>query len=267
MHQNYAYSYKYPRPSLTVDCVVFGFDPGKTTHEPELQVLLIKRGLSDEASDPQTKAFVGAWALPGGFVNVSDDEDQGEDLETAAHRELQEETGIEVNYLEQLYTFGAPGRDPRGRVITVAYMELVRSRDHLAKAGSDADNAAWFNVTRLKGLNLAFDHAKIVKNAYDRLQAKIRYAPVGFNLLPAKFTLRDLQDLYEAILCRKLDRGNFNRFARSLHKEGVLIKVGQQEGVPHRPGDLYRFDKRTYDKAVKDGFNFTFNLGLLRTRP
>lgn len=254
------YTYKYPRPSVTVDCVVFGFDPG--TDEPELQVLLIKRGVEDEAGDPQTKAFIGSWALPGGFVNVSDDGDQGEGLETAAHRELQEETGIEVSYLEQLYTFGTPGRDPRGRVITVAYYALVRSTDHRAKAGSDADNAAWFEVTRLKGLNLAFDHAKVIRTAYDRLKAKIRYAPVGFSLLPSKFTLRDLQGLYEAILCQKLDRGNFNRVARRLNDSGILVKVGQQEGVPHRPGDLYRFDKRTYDKAIKDGFNFNFNLGL-----
>ncbi len=259
------HTYKFPRPSLTVDCVVFGIDfkPQYT----DLQVLLIERGVEDEAGDPSEKAFVGAWALPGGFVNVSDEDDQGEDLETAAHRELREEAGIEVDYLEQLYTFGKPKRDPRGRVVSVAYYALVRSKDHVAVAGSDAKNAKWFSITRsslvaetgdkLSFDKLAFDHGDVLDMAIKRLQGKVRYAPIGFNLLPPKFTIMDLQEVYEAILMRPLDRGNFRRrVVRDLVEKETLVKIGQQQNVPHRPGDIYRFDKRAYDRAVRDGVNF-----------
>jgi 8-oxo-dGTP diphosphatase len=251
------YTYTYPRPSVTVDCVVFGIDFKPKPLKAELQVLLIERGTEDEAGDPSEKAFVGSWALPGGFVNVSDEGEQGEDLEAAAHRELREEAGIEVDYLEQLYTFGKPKRDPRGRIITVAYYALVRSRDHVVKAGSDAKNAQWFSVKSTRAYSLAFDHHRILDTALRRLQGKVRYAPVGFNLLPPKFTIVELQEVYEAILQRKLDRGNFRkRVVRGLVEETVLVKVGQQQDVPHRPRDIYRFDKRGYDKAVRDGFNF-----------
>ena len=247
-------TYKYPRAAVTVDCVVFGIDFRPKPLGADLQVLLVERG-EDDTTDPSERAFVGSWALPGGYVNVSDEGDQGEDLEEAAHRKLQEKAGINVSYLEQLYTFGKPRRDPRGRVISVAYYALVRSRDHVA--GSDAKKAQWFSVTSAlvteTGHKLAFDHKIILDTALQRLQGKIRYAPVGFNLLPPKFTIADLQEVYETILQRKLDRGNFGKIARRLARHSILLKVGQQQNVPHRPGDIYRFDKRAYDKAVRDG--------------
>lgn len=249
------YTYPFPRPSLTVDSVVFGIE-SRESQGAELQVLLIKRGTEDEEGDPDTKAFVGSWAIPGGFVNVTDANGQGEDLEAAAHRELSEEAGIEVDYLEQLFTFGKPGRDPRGRVISVAYYALVRSVDHIAKAGSDAKEARWFPMRFAQSMKLAFDHEQVIDIALKRLQGKVRYAPVGFNLLPPRFTIPELQEVYEAILMHELDRGNFRRrVVRELIGREILIKVGQQQNVPHRPGDIYRFDKDAYDRAVRDGVN------------
>src|ERR1035437_7103822 len=157
------YSYKYPRAALTVDCVVFSFDEGA------LKVLLIERGL---------EPFKGRWALPGGFVRVD------ETLDDAARRELAEETGLKHVFLEQLYTFGEVERDPRERVVSVAYYALVKLSDHLAKAATDAAEAHWFPVSRLP--KLAFDHADIVAVALARLQGKVRYQPIGFELLPPK---------------------------------------------------------------------------------
>jgi 8-oxo-dGTP diphosphatase len=233
--------YEYPRPSVTVDCVIFGFDA-----QAGLQLLLIRRAL---------EPCRGMWALPGGFVQVSDKDDQGEDLEAAARRELEEETGARVSYLEQLYTFGAPGRDPRGRVISVAYMALVRAHDHQVVGGDDAAEAEWFSVpTLLAGKRpLAFDHDAIIRTGVARLQGKVRYAPIGFNLLGPTFTLSELQRLYEAVLLRPLDKRNFRRRILAMD---VLAEAGQQENVPHRAAALYRFDKRAYDRAVREGFNF-----------
>jgi 8-oxo-dGTP diphosphatase len=175
------YSYDFPRPSVTVDCVIFGFDA-----QAGLQILLIRRG-----APPQQ----GMWALPGGLVQVSDRGDQGEDLEAAARRELEEETGAKVSHLEQLYTFGTPGRDPRGRVISVAYIALVRAHDHHVEGRDDAAEAEWFPVaTLLAGKRpLAFDHDGIIRTGVARLQAKVRYAPLGFSLLPPTFTLTEPQ--------------------------------------------------------------------------
>lgn len=241
------YTYEWPRPSCTVDGVVFGFDPRLLQQSkalpPALNVLLVRRG--DEP-------FKGKWALPGGFVQVADDGDQGEDLETAVRRELEEETAVKLAYLEQLQTFGTPGRDPRGRVISVAYFALVRAVDHHPVGGDDAAEAEWVTLrTRPKGL--AFDHETILDVAIRRLQAKVRYAPIGFNLLPATFTLTELQTLYEAILMRGLDKRNFRK---RILKMGILVPTGQVEAANHRPAATYRFDKRAYDKAVRDGFNF-----------
>jgi 8-oxo-dGTP diphosphatase len=231
--------YEYPRPSVTVDCVIFGLGA-----DGELRLLLVRRGQAPHR---------GMWALPGGFVRVRDDGDQGEDLEAAARRELDEETGAKVAYLEQLCTFGRPGRDPRGRVISVAYMALVRAADHAVRGADDAVEAAWAPVATASKERLAFDHAEIVRTAIGRLQAKVRYAPIGFNLLPPTFTLGDLQRLYEAVLQRPLDKRNFRR--RILAME-ILGEAGHQQNVPHRAAALYRFDKRAYDRAVRDGFNF-----------
>lgn len=235
------YSYEYPRASLTVDCVVFGFDPTAAS----LKVLLVRR-----LDDP----FKGSWALPGGFVNVSDEDPQGESLEEAAMRELNEETGLKIEYLEQLYTFGTPGRDPRGRVVSVAHFALVKTKDHKVVAGSDASEATWFEVANVRPASLAFDHAEILKVGLARLEAKVRWAPIGFNLLPAEFTLTELQGLYEVVLRRPLDKRNFRKRILAMK---ILTEVGTTgEGRMGRPARLYRFDKRAYNAAVKTGFNF-----------
>src|SRR6266566_374082 len=160
------HTYKYPRAALTVDCVVFGFD------EAELKVLLIQRAL-----DP----FKGKWALPGGFVRVD------ETIDEAARRELAEETGLKDIFLEQLYTFGAVDRDPRERVVSVAYYALVKLADFSTKASTDAADARWFPISNAP--KLAFDHANILATALTRLKGKVRYQPIGFELLPPKFTL------------------------------------------------------------------------------
>src|SRR5438067_11525144 len=167
------HTYQYPRAALTVDCVVFGNDEG------ELKVLLIQRAL---------EPFKGKWALPGGFVRVD------ETLDELARRELAEEAGLKDVFLEQLYSFGALDRDPRERVVSVAYYALVKLSDHRAKAATDAADAEWFAISKVP--KLAFDHADILKTAIERLKNKIRYQPIGFELLPAKFTLSHLQHLY-----------------------------------------------------------------------
>lgn len=192
------FTYEYPRPSLTVDCVIFGLD-----NSHDLRVLLIQR-----AHDP----YEGCWALPGGFV------DMDEDLDTAAKRELEEETGVKDVFIEQLYTFGEPNRDPRGRVISVAYYALVNLDEHPVSAASDASNAAWHKVFDLPS-NMAFDHAQILDMAIKRLQGKVRYQPIGFELLPEQFTLTELQSLYEKILNRPLNKRNFRS---KLLKMGIL---------------------------------------------
>jgi len=240
-----AFTYEFPRPSVTVDSVVFGVGQDAEGN-PDLQVVLIERGL---------EPFKGRLALPGGFVEVRDDGDRGESIDDAAYRELREEAGIKPDYLEQLCTIGDPGRDPRGRIISIAYMALVRTVDHVAVAGDDAKAAAWHSVKRVLATRnaLAFDHDKILRLAYERLRVKVRYAPLGFNLLRPPFSLSELRVVYETILMRKLDQANFRR--RILDMK-ILVEVGEQTGVPHRAGMLYRFDKRVYDKAVRDGFNF-----------
>jgi len=236
-----SFSYSHPRPSVTVDCVIFGIDANGG-----LSLLLVRR---------RSAPFRAMWALPGGFVRVRDDGDQGEGVDEAARRELKEETSLSISYLEQLCTFGTPGRDPRGRVISVAYMALVREGDHSVVGGSDAAEARWHPIASVlnEAIPLAFDHREIVRTAFSRLQAKIRYAPIGFNLLPPAFTLSDLQHLYEAILQRSLDKRNFRRRILAMN---ILAPSGRQKGVPHRAAALYRFDKRAYERAVRLGFNF-----------
>ena len=225
------YTYEYPRPSVTVDCVVFGFDEG------DLKVLLIRRDLEPHR---------GKWALPGGFVNMD------ESLDDAAMRELREETGLPKLYLEQLYTFGAPGRDPRGRVISVAYYALVKLADYAPAAASDASAVAWFSVADAP--SLAFDHSGILDTAIKRLKGKVRYQPIGFELLPTKFTLSQLQHLYEAILEQALDKRNFRKKIQSF---GLLIELDEiEQDVAHRAARLYKFDDRKYRQLAKKGFNF-----------
>jgi 8-oxo-dGTP diphosphatase len=226
-----AYSYEYPRAALTVDCVVFGLD------DQDLQVLLIQRGLPP---------FEGEWALPGGFVHVA------ETLDTAARRELQEETGLDRVFLEQLFTFSRVDRDPRERVISVAYYALVNLVDHRVQAATDAREAAWFSVHDVP--NLAFDHAEILERALARLRGKLGYEPIGFELLPRKFTLSQLQHLYEVVLERELDKRNFRK---KVLATGVLVETKEvQQDVAHRAARLYRFDERKYRQLARDGFHF-----------
>jgi 8-oxo-dGTP diphosphatase len=226
-----SYTYEYPRPALTVDCVVFGLDEG------DLKVLLIRRAL---------EPFAGKWALPGGFVRME------ESLDDAARRELHEEAGIRPGHLEQLYSFGEPKRDPRGRVVTVAYFALVKLTEHEVHAASDAREAAWFSVWDTP--KLAFDHAEILSVALQRLKGKVRYQPIGFELLPPKFTLTQLQRLYEVVLERPLDKRNFRKKILSFEFLEELDEVEQD--VSHRAARLYRFDSKKYKQLEKAGFNF-----------
>jgi len=203
-----------PRLSVTVDIVLF------TIRDRRLQVLLIKR---------LAPPFANRYALPGGFVL------EDESVEAAAVRELREETGVDKVYLEQLYTFGDLSRDPRGRVITVAYYALVPHTQSL-HAGTDAADAAWFPVSALPPL--AFDHRKIVDYAHMRIRNKLNYTNVGFELLPTKFTLTELQLVYEAILGETLDKRNFRR---KLSQQGIVKPVKEWVETGRKPAQLYRF--------------------------
>lgn len=225
------YSYQYPHPAVTVDCAVFGLDGG------DLKVLLIQRDI---------EPFQGAWALPGGFVKLD------ETLEAAARRELMEETGVSEIYLEQLHTYGEPGRDPRERVITVAYFAIINLFDHTVRPDTDARNAGWFSINTVP--ELAFDHSIILEAALQRLQAKLRYQPLGFEFLPAKFTLTQVQNLYETILCTKLDKRNFRK---KILSTGLLVPLEEQElDVAHRAAQLYSFDSAEYERLKEKGYGF-----------
>src|SRR5688572_13139245 len=217
---------------VTVDIVIF------TIQQGVLKVLLVKRRI-----DP----FIGQFAIPGGFVLAD------EDLEQAALRELREETGVSDVYLEQLYSFGKPDRDPRGRIVTVAYFALI-SADRKLKAGSDAAEAAWYAMDDLPPL--AFDHATILDYALERLRNKLEYTTVGFQLLPRKFTLTQLQRVYEAILGRRLDKRNFRRKMELLD---ILTPLEEwaREG-PSRPAQLYAFSAKRFEKLKDKGIIFPF---------
>lgn len=226
-----SYTYKHPHPAVTVDGVVFGFD------DADMKLLLIQRKV-----DP----FKGKWALPGGFVRPD------EDLEEAVRREVADETGITRLYLEQLFSFGDPKRDPRERVISVAYYALVKLADHQLRAASDAVDVAWFPVAELP--KLAFDHEKIAEVALRRLKAKVRYEPIGFELLPEKFTLGELQQLYEAVLEQAVDKRNFRK--KILGTELLDPLDEYQQDVAHRAAQFYRFNRARYEQLKKRGFNF-----------
>jgi 8-oxo-dGTP diphosphatase len=217
----------FDRPSVTVDVVAL------TAREDRLHALLIRRG---------AWPFAGSWALPGGFVRMD------EDLDQAAQRELCEETGVgaAAPFLEQLYTFGAPARDPRTRVISVAYYALLPGAGGAGfpacepQAGTDAAEARWWPVDALPPL--AFDHDAILQTALTRLRAKLGYTSVAYALLPAQFTLSELQKVYETILARPLDKRNFRK---KMLAAGILEPTGRQkrEGA-HRPAELFRFTRR-----------------------
>jgi 8-oxo-dGTP diphosphatase len=212
--------------------VVFGLDS-----QHQLKVMLIRRNLPP---------FEQGWALPGGFVHID------ESLEAAALRELYEETGIEQIFLEQLFTFGEVDRDPRERVVTVAYYALINLERYSLKAATDASEVAWFPVVSVPPL--AFDHDRILATALARLKGKVRYEPLGFELLPQKFTLFQLQRLYETILGRELDKRNFRKKILNM---GILRELNErQQDVPHRAARLYEFDQQTYEQLKEKGFNF-----------
>jgi len=216
---------------VTVDIVIF------TIQQGVLKLLLVKR---------RNAPFVGQFAFPGGFVL------QDEDLEQAAMRELREETGVSDVYLEQLYSFGKPNRDPRGRVVTVAYFALI-SADRKLRAGSDAAEAAWYPMGDLP--KLAFDHATILNYALERLRNKLEYTTVGFQLLPDKFTLTELQEVYEAILGKKLDKRNFRRKMAVLK---ILKPLPEYRRGGQRPAQLYRFVAARFEKLKDKGILFPF---------
>ena len=225
------YCYKYPHPAVTTDCVIFGFDGTK------LRVLLIERGI-----DP----YKGKWALPGGFLRMDEDAEKG------ALRELKEETGLEGAYIKQFYTFTAPNRDPRERVITIAYYALVRLRE--VKAGDDAAKAKWFALDEVP--SLAFDHEKILRDAISELRKQIHFEPVGFELLPEKFTIKALQHLYEAILCVKFDRRNF--YNKMMHL-GILTQLDERvKESPKKEAFLFKFNHEMYQEMKKKGFRLEF---------
>lgn len=216
---------------LAVDAVVFGY------HAQQLQLLLIRRKIPP---------FEGSWALPGGFVLPD------ESLEQAVSRELREETGLEINYLEQLYTFGEPDRDPRNRVVSVAYFALVNPDQFHVLAATDAAEARWFAADQLPAL--AFDHTDITARALQRLRAKLSYEPIGINLLDIDFRFSDLEKLYESILGRKIDRRNFRRkmLGFGFLSETATLHSGQKG----RPGTLFRFDVEQYRALREKGFLF-----------
>jgi 8-oxo-dGTP diphosphatase len=206
---------QYHYPAVTVDVVIF------TLSEGALNLLLVER---------KHAPFQGCWAIPGGFV------DEHEPLDAAARRELEEETGVRDLYLEQLYTFGDPARDPRGRVISVAYIALIRAEYQRLVASTDAASVRWFPVSDLP--ELAFDHDRIVRYALDRLRSKLEYTTLAFQLLPELFTLPELKHTYEQILSEPLDRGNFYR---KIKAAGLLEETADFREGKGRPARLYRF--------------------------
>ena len=225
------YTYDYPRPAVTTDCVIFGYD-GK-----ELKVLLIERGI---------EPFKGCWAFPGGFLNMD------EDALAGARRELKEETGLENAFIEQFHTFSEPGRDPRGRVITIAHYALVKIQE--VEGGDDASQARWFPIGEVPPL--AFDHDRILRMAMSRLKERIHFEPVGFELLPDVFTMPQLQNLYEAILEVHFDRRNF---ASKMLKLGILEDTGDRPaGASSRIPVSYRFNKEKYNDLKAKGFRLEF---------
>lgn len=225
------YIYEYPRPAVTTDCVIFGFD------KEELKVLLVRRGI---------EPYKGKWALPGGFLSMEENADE------CALRVLQKETGLAQVYMEQLYTFSDIDRDPRYRVVSIAYYALVKLTDYNPEAGADTETVRWFTLSDLP--ELAFDHQQILHTGIERVKGKIKYQPIGFELLPEQFTLPELHHLYEVILGVSLDRRNFRKKMLSYN---LLIDHGEyMSGAAHRAPILYSFDRERYRELSEKGFYF-----------
>ena len=222
------YCYKYPHPAVTTDCVIFGFDG------ENLNVLLVKRG-----GEP----YLGWWAFPGGFVKIDESAEEGA---------LREETQLSAGYMEQLHTYSAPGRDSRERVITIAYLALVRISE--VKGGDDAAEAQWFPIDKVP--HLAFDHDLILLDALTRLRERIHFHPIGYDLLPEKFTLKQLQSLYESVLGIRFDRRNFAK--KMLHLD-ILTQLDETVWpTPKREANLYRFNLEKYNELKRRGFRLEF---------
>ena len=222
MNTNYS---QYEQPAITVDLVIF------TVNEGQLKVLLVKR-----AEGP----FAGSWSIPGGFLKL------GESLDEAAIRVMNEKTGVREIYLEQLYTFGEPKRDPRARVITVAYFALIPWKNLLQPASAKVTSVTWLAVDELP--RLAFDHRKILNYAVTRLRAKASYSNIVYGLMPEQFRLSDLQKMYEIIINKPLDKRNFRK---RMLATGLLQETGSKDIIgAHRPAMLYKFKKR--ELAVLD---------------
>lgn len=226
-----SYIYKYPHPAVTTDCVIFGFDG------VNLRVLLVERGI---------EPYKGRWAFPGGFIRMDESAEQG------ALRELEEETGLKGAFIEQFHAFSDPDRDPRERVITIAYYALVRIQD--VRGGDDAASAQWFALDEVP--RLAFDHDLILRTALSRLRERIHFKPIGFELLPAEFTLKELQTLYEAVLQVHFDRRNF---AKKMLHYGLIDQVKDAGDERHqRKPFLYRFNEENYRELKENGFRLEF---------
>jgi 8-oxo-dGTP diphosphatase len=219
------------RIALSVDCIIFGFDENK------LKVLLIRSDL---------KKYQGKWSLLGDLVQPN------EDIDDAAYRILKQRTGLDDVYLEQVHTFGSVSRHPAGRVVTIAYCTLINVQHHKLKIKEN--ELHWHDIQNVT--EMAFDHQVIFKDCLQQLQKRVQEHPLGFNLLPKKFSLRDLQNLYEAILNIKLDRRNFRKKFLSMD---FLIDLNEMEqDVPHRPGKLYRFNYDKYAKRKKKSGGIDF---------
>lgn len=216
---------------VAVDAVVFGYSDNK------LKILLIQQKFGSTTNK---------WALPGGFVKDT------ETLEQAVIRELNEETGIKANYLEQLYTFGAINRDERARVITISYIALINPKNYSLKADTDAKDAKWFDINDIP--KLAFDHKDIITKGLERLKAKINYQPLGFELLNSKFPFSDLENLYQTILSKKIDRRNFRKKLLSFE---ILQETTEFKNIGSgRPAKLYKFNSKKYRELEQNGFHF-----------
>lgn len=225
------YTYQYPHPAVTADCVIFGFNG------MSIKVLLIQRGI---------EPYKGKWALPGGFMNMD------ETAEECARRELEEETGLKNAAVEQFCTFSDVNRDPRERVLTVAHYALVKLSE--VKGGDDAASARWFAMNEIP--SLAFDHERILRMAVNRLKERICFEPIGFELLPDVFTMTELQNLYEAILEVKFDRRNFYN---KMLKLGILAEAEQRPAnASRRMPTKYRFNAGKYAELKQKGFRLEF---------
>jgi 8-oxo-dGTP diphosphatase len=225
--------HSFEKPSVTVDNVIFGYNHG------QMSLLLMKR---------REEPFANSWTLPGGFLRI----EQQETFEMTAKLVLRDKTGIEDVFLEQLYTFDAPDRDPRGRVISVSYFALVNPTKYDLITGEAAHDVQWFDWKNLP--KLGFDHAQIVEKAIQRLKTKVLWQPIGFELLDPHFTMPELHTLYETVLDKKFERRNFYKRFMELD---ILKKVDvRRDGGRKRPADLFEFDLAQYKSLIDNGLAF-----------